>query len=146
MHEPGDPALAKMASLVGGKWVLVSKDDHPFIVEHSYELAMNGKAVRGIGVIGKGSPQATPVETLYGWDPVQKKTYYFDFHGHDTVYKGTVTAEQNSVSLDFDCIVGAPGKFRARIDFVDKDTFNSVIEGKRGDKWVDLHTFVFKRQ
>ena len=107
---------------------------------------LQGKAIRGNGLIGVGTPGETPVETLYGWDPIAKSAYYIDFHGHDTVYKGTVKAEGNSLLFDFDTLVGAPGKYKARIDLVDTDTMRSVIMGKKGDTWVDLHVFEFKRQ
>ena len=139
-----DPALEKMAALVGGKWYF--QDKNGFKVQHTYEMAMNGKAVRGNGIIAIGTPGEMQVETLYGWDPVAKSAYYIDFHGHDSVYKGTIKAEGNSLLLDFETLIGAPGKFKARIDLVDPNTMRSVIVGKKGDTWVDLHTFEFKRQ
>src|SRR5271166_3373506 len=46
-----DPALAKMAEMIGGVW---SNDNPKFRVEFRYDWAFNKTVVRGVGVIDKG--------------------------------------------------------------------------------------------
>ncbi|HEV8574208.1 MAG TPA: hypothetical protein VGR43_05810, partial [Dehalococcoidia bacterium] len=85
------PALAKVAAMVGGTWVNIPPDPQkPFPIEFRYEMALGGRAVRAVGVIGKGTPMETPAEAFFGWDPQNKCVYYIDFHGAETIYKGTV--------------------------------------------------------
>jgi hypothetical protein len=64
-----DPALEKLSAMVGGTWVNVPADPQkPFVIEIRYEMALGGRAVRAMGVIGKGTPEETPIEALMGWD------------------------------------------------------------------------------
>jgi hypothetical protein len=49
---------------------------------------MDGQAIRAVGVIGKGRPDATSVEATCGWDPARKCVYYVDFHGPTPSFKG----------------------------------------------------------
>src|ERR1700686_1145016 len=85
---PLDKTLAKLSGMIGGVWV---NNDPKFKVEFRYEWAFDMTAVRGIGVIDKGGPNESKVESTLGWDPVKKSVYYLDVHGGDTVYHGTVT-------------------------------------------------------
>src|SRR5262245_23986750 len=77
-RKPLDPALAKMAEMIGGIW---SNDNPKFRVEFHYDWAFNQTAVRGIGVIDKGGANETPVEAMFGWDADKKTVYYLDHHG-----------------------------------------------------------------
>ena len=52
-QKPLDPALARMAEMIGGVW---SNDNPKFRVEFRYDWAFNQTAVRGIGVVDKGGP------------------------------------------------------------------------------------------
>ena len=54
--EGADKTMAKLSQLVGGTWV---NTDPKFVVELRYEWAFGKKAIRGLGVIGKGGPHET---------------------------------------------------------------------------------------
>src|SRR5262245_60593625 len=97
-RKPLDPALAKMAEMIGGVW---SNDNPKFTVEFRYDWAFNQTAVRGIGLIDKGGPNETPVEATFGWDPDKKCVYYLDNHGSERIYKGTVRLDGDGVILEF---------------------------------------------
>jgi hypothetical protein len=142
-----DPALEKLSALVGGTWVNVPADPQkPFVIEFRYEMALGGRAVRGVGVIGKGTQAETRTEALMGWDPVKKSVYYFDFHGDQTVYRGTIRAVGDVLETEFETVVGDPGQFRARDEFPDKDTLISTILGRKEGQWVELHKIRMKRR
>lgn len=65
-------------------------------IEWKYELAAGGKTLRGFGVGAKGAPNEMNILSVFGWDPVQKKTYYFDFHGSS--WKAATWCSTSSVS------------------------------------------------
>jgi hypothetical protein len=143
-----DPALEKLAAMVGGVWVNVPKDPKStFIAELRYEFAMNGRAVRCVGVLARGTAAETPMEALYGWDPVAKSVYYVDFHGHETVYKGAVKATAEGLETEFSRIVGPPGEFRGRDEFIGPDRLRSTMWGRSKEgKWVQIHAMEFRRR
>src|SRR5215471_15793024 len=95
-RKPLDPALAKLAEMIGGVW---SNENPKFRVEFRYVWAFNQTAVRGIGIIDKGGPNETSVEATFGWDPDKKAVYYLDCHGGERVYKGTALLEGKKVIL-----------------------------------------------
>ena len=53
--EDTDKTMAKLSQLVGGTWV---NTDPKFVVELRYEWAFGKKAIRGLGVTGKGRASA----------------------------------------------------------------------------------------
>lgn len=137
-----DPTLAYMGRLVGGKWITEGR----FVAEFTYEWRIPGKAIRGLGVIAKGTPQELPAESLYGWDPEKKTAYYVDFHGHDTVYKGDVRLEDGKAVGEFQRVVGpAEAIYRFTAELPHDDTLISTLYAKQGDKWVKVHALTFKR-
>ena len=83
-----------------------------FVVEIRYEWAFGKKAIRGLGVTGKGGPRETPIEAILGQDPVNKTVYYLDCHGGDNVFKGTVKLEGEDLVFEFATIIGKPAKWR----------------------------------
>src|SRR4051794_35932222 len=62
-----DPAavISKMSLLVGGTW----RTTGDFVAEFQYRKVAGGKAIRGEGVIGKGTPQAMESMSMFGIDP-----------------------------------------------------------------------------
>jgi hypothetical protein len=90
-QRPLDPALAKMAGMIGGVW---SNDNPKFRIEFRYDWAFNQTAVCGIGTLDKGGPNETPVEATFGWDPDKKTVYYLDQHGSARVYQGQAAARR----------------------------------------------------
>src|SRR5262249_15116167 len=141
-----DPAMEKLAAMVGGVWVNVPAPGNPFVIELRYEMALGGRAVRGLGVMGKGRPDAIETESMCGWDPVKKCVYYLDFHGGETVYKGTMKATETGVETEFERIVGTPAQFRSRSEMPDADTITMTMFGKKDGEWVELHTVRLKRR
>src|ERR1700746_4059582 len=85
-----DKVLAKLAQMIGGTW---ANDNPRFQVEFRYEWVLDHTALRGRGIIAKGTPAEKQVESTFAWDPEKKSIYYLDCHGGNEVYKGTVTLE-----------------------------------------------------
>lgn len=137
-----DPTLVRLAALDGQRWA----SDGKIVAEFQFEKTSGGKGMRAKGIILKGTPQAMSAESLYGWDPINKNVYYFDFHGHDTVYKGTIKLVGEALESNFTGIVGDTGHYRSKLTFPDKDTMVSTLSGEKDGKWIELHTLTFKRQ
>jgi uncharacterized protein YndB with AHSA1/START domain len=138
-----DKALAKLSNLIGGTW---ANDNPKFKVEFRYEWALKETAIRGIGVIDKGGPHETTAEATMGWDSHKKTVYYLDFHGGNTVYKGTIKLEGDELHFDFETLIGPPGKYRSTAKFPDKDTYQFTILGEKDGKWSPLVTQSLKRK
>lgn len=133
--------MATMLKLVGGTWTTEGK----FVAQFRYVKTNKGKGIRGIGVIGKGTPQAMESVSMFGWDPGKKSVYYIDFHGHDTVYKGNITTVGKELQFDFTGIVGDEGVYRSSMELTDRDTMVSSLYGKKDGEWVNVHSLTFKR-
>lgn len=142
-RKPPDPALAKMAGMIGGVW---SNDNPKFRIEFRYGWAFHRTAVRGIGVIGKGGPNETPVESTFGWDPAKKTVYYLDQHGSEGVYKGTVHLDGDSLVLEFETLIGPPARWRSVARFPDQDTYQFTIYGRKDGKWTPVVKQTLKRK
>jgi hypothetical protein len=140
--EAADPTLARLAAFDGQRWTSEGK----IVAEFQFEKTNGGKGMRAKGVILKGTPQAMAAESIYGWDPINKNVYYFDFHGHDTVYKGTIKLVGEALESDFSGIVGDTGHYRSKLTFPDKDHMVSSLYGQKDGNWLELHTLTFKRQ
>jgi hypothetical protein len=137
-----DPALDLLGRMVGGTWRTTGN----FVAEFKYEWRIEGKAIRAVGIIAKGTKEEFPAEALYGWDPDAKKVYYLDFHGHKTIYKGLVESKDGKFTGEFDGIVGEKGHYRFEDEFTDNDTVSSTLFGQDKDgKWVKVHSLTFKR-
>ena len=137
-----DPAMEMLGRMVGGTW----RTTGSFVAEFRYEWRVKGKAIRGVGVIAKGTKDEFPSEALYGWDSAVKKVYYLDIHNHDTVYKGWVEAKDGKFTGDFAGLIGDTGSYRFEDVFTDPDTLDATMFGKDKDgKWVKIHALTFKR-
>ena len=137
-----DPALDMLGRMVGGTW----RTTGDFVAELKYEWRIKGKAVRGVGVIAKGTKDEFPAESLYGWDAEAKKVYYLDIHGHDTVYKGWAEVKDGKFTGDFAGLIGDKGHYRFEDELTDNDTLTAAMfaQNKEG-KWVKIHSLTFKR-
>jgi uncharacterized protein YndB with AHSA1/START domain len=138
-----DPAMSELSRLVGGAWV---NDDPKFVIENRYEPAFGGTAIRGMGVVGKGSPYESQNEAILGWDTVGKSVFYVDCHGGNTVYKGTARKEGDELIFEFATAVGKPSKWREVARFTDTDTFQFTIYGEKEGKWVPVHSQILRRK
>jgi hypothetical protein len=138
-----DPAITLLGKMIGGVW----KTEGSFKAELRYEWRIPGKAIRGIGRVAIGTPQEFPMESLYGWDEAAKKVYYMDFHNSDTVYKGLVQAEGDTLKGDFEGLVGDSGKYRFTDTFMGDNTLSSEMFAKnKAGEWVKIHGMTFKRR
>ncbi|HMF10743.1 MAG TPA: SRPBCC domain-containing protein [Gemmataceae bacterium] len=142
-RNPLEPALAKMAEMIGGVW---SNDNPKFRVEFRYDWAFNRAAVRGLGIIDKGGPNETAVEATFGWDADKKTVYYLDCHGSERIYKGTARLDVDKVILEFETLVGPPAKWRSVGKFADKDTYQFTIYGDKEGKWTPVVEQTLKRK
>ena len=104
LHRPSasdpmaDPTMAELSRLVGGSW---SNDNPKFTIENRYEWAFGNAAIRGLGVIGKGSPAESQGEAIMGWDPVGKSVFYVDCHGGKSIFQGTVKKQGDELIFEF---------------------------------------------
>jgi uncharacterized protein YndB with AHSA1/START domain len=137
-----DPTLAKLAEMIGGTW---TNDNPKFKVEFRYEWALNKTALRGFGVIDKGGPKETAVESTMGWDPAKKTVYYLDLHGGNTVYKGTITPDGDVLRFEFETLIGPPAQWRSDAKFPDKDTYEFTVFGQKDGKWTPVVKQTLKR-
>ena len=135
--------MAKLSQLVGGTWV---NEDPTFIIEFRYEWAFGNKAIRGLGVIGKGGPNESPGEAILGRDPVTRTVYYVDCHGGDNIFKGTVKLNGDDLIFEFATIVGKPAKWRESLRFPDKDTMQFTIFSEQKGQWVPIVKQTSKRR
>ncbi len=138
-----DPTMAELSRLVGGSW---SNDDPKFTIENRYEWAFGNAAIRGLGIIGKGSPGESQGEAILGWDPVGKSVFYFDCHGGKSIFQGTVKKQGDELIFEFATLVGKPGKWREAARFTDKDTFQFTLHSEKGGKWSPVFTQTLKRK
>ncbi len=141
--DDAEKTMARLSQLVGGTWV---NEDPKFIVEFRYEWAFNNKAIRGLGVIGKGGPQESPGEAILGRDPVTKTVYYVDCHGGDSIFKGTVKLDGDDLLFEFATIVGKPASWRESLRFLDKDTMQFTIFSEKNGQWVPVVKQTSKRR
>ena len=138
-----DATLAKLAAMIGGTW---TNNNPKFLVEFKYDWAFKKKAIRGTGVIGKGSPQEMEVEALFGFDPVRKVCYYLDIHGGNSVFQGTAKLDGDSVVLEFETVIGSPAKWRSVGKFPDRDTYAFKIFGWKDGQWKQKVERTLKRK
>jgi uncharacterized protein YndB with AHSA1/START domain len=138
-----DKTMTKLSRLVGGTWVSV---DPKFVVEFRYEWAFGKTAIRGLGVIGKGSSHEQLGEAIMGSDPVNKTVYYLDCHGGNQVFKGTVKQEGDDLVFEFATVVGAPARWREVLRFTDEDTMQFTIFGEKAGEWVPVVKQTSKRK
>ena len=138
-----DPTMTELSRLVGGSW---SNDDPKFTIENRYEWAFGGTALRGLGVIGKGSPGESEGEAILGWDPVGKTVFYFDCHGGKSIFHGTVKKQGDELIFEFAALVGKPRKWREVAKFTDQDTFQFTLYSDKEGKWSPVFTQTLKRK
>ena len=142
-RKPLDPTLVKLSNFVGGMW---TNDDPKFRVEFKYDWHFKKSAIRSVGHVDKGGPKETPVEATLGYDPARKSVYYLDLHGSESVYKGTVRADGDALTFEFESIVGAPGKWRSVGKFTDSDTYDFTIFGEKAGEWQPIVKQTLKRK
>jgi hypothetical protein len=138
---PLDPTIEKLSQFIGGVWV---NDNPEFKIEFRYEWVFNKTALRANGIIGKGTPQETHVESTVGWDPHSKSVYYLDFHGSQTVFKGTVKLDGDSFQFDFNTLVGPPAKYRS-VGKLNGDKYEFTIYADKNGVWAPAHEIKLHR-
>jgi len=139
---PLDPTIEKLSQFLGGVWV---NDNPDFKVEIRYEWVFNKTALRANGIIGKGSPQETRIESTIGYDPVSKSVYYLDFHGSQTVFKGTVKMDGDQIQYDFVTLIGPPAKWRSIGKLTGPDSYEFTIYADKNGLWAAAHEIKLHR-
>jgi uncharacterized protein YndB with AHSA1/START domain len=138
-----NPVLARLANLVGGVWV---NDNPKFPIEFRYRWIFGGRAIRSQGTIGKGLPNEARVEATLGYDPATKTVYYLDFHGAESVYRGTVAIDGDDLRFDFQTLIGPPASWRSLARFPDTDTYASTILAEKDGQWTPVVKLSLKRR
>jgi uncharacterized protein YciI len=131
-----DPVIKELGKLVGGTWIARLGPNKDYIVDGKAEWTAHGRALRWTGAIGSGRPDSIQIASMMGWDPIKKRVYYLDSHGHDTVYKGSVRKDGDKLVYEFETIVGPDGKWKNEQTMPDKDTLHSQLWQWREGKWV----------
>lgn len=138
-----DASLARLAELLRGTWTNGYPD---YLAEIHYDLALDGKVLRGKGVTGKGSGKETHDEVTIGHDPFKDSFYYLYLSGSGLAYRGTARLEGNKLRIAAEALAGPPAKCRATITFVDGDTYRLVCEVLKDDQWVTVLDVQMKRK
>ena len=125
-----DPAMKELRRLVGGTWK-AGPVEQRFVWEDG--------AIRGLVVVGKGTPNEFRMRPTLGWDPHAKKPYYLDQHGANTIYYGHVEVEKEKLRWDFEAISGTPGKWRIWSWFTGDNEFMSSMDQWKDGQWVPIH-------
>lgn len=152
-QEAGPPAgedpLAPLAYMVGGTWT--AEGELPgfgeYTAERSYRRILDGRFIEQRHVL---RIQGNEIETLgiLGWDPDQATIVAWGF-GNDG---GIATTRADLVTADEIRLDGVrigefnPGPIRATFRRVSAEEFVEIAEMKRGDEWVPMFTFRFRRQ
>jgi hypothetical protein len=139
---PLDPAIEKLSQFIGGVW---TNDNPEFKIEIRYEWVFDKTALRANGIIGKGGPQETHLESTVGYDPVTKSVYYLDFHGGQTVFKGTVKLDGDQFQYDFVTLIGPPAKWRSIGKMTGRDNYEFTIYADKNGVWAPAHEIKLHR-
>ncbi|HEX4590587.1 MAG TPA: hypothetical protein VH120_11690 [Gemmataceae bacterium] len=137
-----DPTIAKLSQFIGGAWV---NDNPNFKIEIRYQWVFNKTAIRSTGIIDKGGPHETAIESTVGWDPARKVAYYVDFHGGQTVFNGTAKLEGDEIHFDFVTLIGPPAKWRSVGKLPTPDQYEFTIFSEKDGKWTPAHEIKLHR-
>ena len=132
-----DPAFLKMKGMVGGVWV--GDLGKKMIIRFTYELKEEGKMLEGHGQLSNAGKVILTMNSKFGWDPIAKKTYYVDFHGHDVVYQGHVTLQKDRFVIDFQGLIGDLGHWVSYAQMPTKDRYDFEMFQYKGKKLVPTH-------
>jgi uncharacterized protein YndB with AHSA1/START domain len=138
-----NPAMTELSKLIGGTW---SNNNSKFLIENRYEWAFGGTAIRGTGVVGKGSPGEAQIESIVGWDPVGKSVFYIDCHGGKTVFQGIVKQESDHLLFEFATTVGKMSKWRETLKFTDPNALQFTILGEKDGNWSPVRSETLTRK
>lgn len=128
-----EKTMAKLTQLVGGVW---TNSNPKFVAENRFNWAFDKKVIRGVGLIDKGGPHETQIESYLGPDPENNTVYYLDCHGGTSIFKGTVKLEGEDLIFEFATIVGKPATWREVLHFIDKDAMQFTIFNRKDDQWI----------
>ncbi|MGV3617471.1 MAG: hypothetical protein ACO1SV_19265 [Fimbriimonas sp.] len=132
-----DSALKQLHRLAGGTWEMGPVRQ---------EFKLEDGVVRGLVVVGKGTPNEFRMRSTIGWDSRTKKTFYLDDHGGKSIYFGHIVKDGERLRWDFESIAGPEGKWRLWTWFVGDDEYHSSMDTWKDGKWVvSKAPAVFKR-
>jgi hypothetical protein len=120
-----DPAYRELSKLVGGDWY--SRPDANTVIHQHFEFGVEGKVIRGTGDVKVGGKTVLYIHSNMGWDPVSKSVTYVDFHNHDTIYMGHITAGSDGLKYDFNEFADPKKHYAATCKFTDKDHYQFIV-------------------
>ena len=133
-----------MEFLVGHCWVGTFPDGKQSD-EHCFEWVFDHKFIRDRHVVRNGaSPYAG--ETLYGWDPKEKRLGFWYWNSDGEILRGTVeyTAEAIVFPTEYESKSG-PVKLRAVWTPQGRDGYRAEESQRVGKKWKTIMKVDFKR-
>src|SRR4051794_15824261 len=142
-QSPGTPDFRPLEFLVGRCWIGTFPDGKQ-TDEHCFEWVFDHKFVRDRHVVRHGhAPYAG--ETLYGWDPKDKRLAFWYWNGDGEILRGTVeyTAKRIIFPTEYDTETG-PVELRAIWTPLGPDRYRAEEQRRVGAEWKTLRTTVFQ--
>ena len=143
-----DDRLTPITYLVGGTWT--AKGEIPgfgkYSAERSYRWVLGRKFVEQRHVM-RFSETEMATKGIIGWNPEKKAIAAWGFGSDGGFATSHVTAAtQNEIQME-GTRVGAynAGPIRSTLRKVNDDEFLEIAEIRKGDDWVAMFTFRFKR-
>jgi hypothetical protein len=119
-----DPALVQLSKLVGGHW---EGNLGGAKVNNRFHFAAGGLMVKGEGVVTLNGKTVLYTQPNMGWDASTKSVFYVDFHNHNQVMMGHVTARDGWLLFEFGDMTNPKARFSARSKLTDKNTYEFDI-------------------
>jgi hypothetical protein len=142
-QSPHSPDFRPLEFLVGRCWIGTFPDGKQ-TDEHCFEWVFDHKFVRDRHVVRHGdAPYAG--ETLYGWDPKEKRLAFWYWNSDGEFLRGTVeyTAKRIVFPTEYETETG-PVELRAIWTPLGPDRYRAEEQQHVGAEWKTLRTVDFK--
>jgi hypothetical protein len=144
-QSPAAPDYRPLEFLVGHCWVGTFPDGKQ-TDEHCFEWVFDHKFIRDHHVVRNG---ASPYEgeTLYGWDPKEKRLAFWYWNSNGDILRGTVEYTAGSIVFPTQ-YESKNGPVELRAVWTPHGTNGYRAEQKQqvGSKWKSIMTMDFKRR
>ena len=141
----GTPDYRPMEFLVGHCWVGTFPDGKQ-TDEHCFEWVFDHKFIRDRHVVRNG-PSPYAGETLYGWDPKEKRLAFWYWNSDGEILRGTVeyTAESIVFPTQYESKNG-PVELRAVWTPLGQEGYRAEEAQRVGKSWKTIMKLNFKRK
>jgi hypothetical protein len=142
-QSPNTPDFRSLQFLIGRCWEGTFPDGKQ-TDEHCFEWVFDHKFVRDRHVVRHGdAPYAG--ETLYGWDPKEKRLAFWYWNSDGEILRGTVeyTGKRIVFPTEYDSETG-PVELRAIWTPLGPDQYRAEEQQHVGDEWKTLRTMNFR--